>query len=106
MIIRVDENGTLVKEIDDLNSLKVVTSRDLNETSASVQFAGAGRIVKDHLEVDPEYLRAVAEATGLGPEWVADFEKMVAYATSQGWVTAAGALLAHIEQIESPAQGH
>jgi hypothetical protein len=53
----------------------------------------------EHTYIDPETLRSAAQDAGAAAEsWNAEFEAMVKYAASKGWVREDGWIRAHVEQ--------
>lgn len=78
--------GVTLHDAEDLRSFKVVVR-------------GA-----EHAHVAPDTVRALAGAHGEDPGWCEQFEGMLAYAASKGWVREDGAIRAHVEPA-GPAAG-
>jgi hypothetical protein len=69
-----------LEEAEDFGALKVVAHRP------------------EHVYLSPQEIRRLAGADA-SPSWLRDFERMVAYAKSQGWVREDGAIRAHVEWL-------
>lgn len=48
-----------------------------------------------HAFVEPQAVAALAQSGPVGPDWLEQFESMLAYAGSKGWVDDAGRVRAH-----------
>jgi hypothetical protein len=74
----------------------------VNGESAALVFgalvdAAAGRLEGDHAWITVDAVRRMAEGR-VGPGWDADFEAMLAFAGSKGWLDPTGASIqAHVE---------
>jgi hypothetical protein len=98
----VDSATTVVTlgDEDDLSrfSIRVPKGSSAELISNSLLTAGAGRIEGDHAAVSVEWLRRCTMSRPA--QWQGDFERMLAYATSKGWMDpAGGAVMAHIERV-------
>ena len=71
-------------EPDDLRSFKVVVRP------------------AEHAYVSPATVRELAAARAEDPAWVEQFDGMVAYAQSKGWVRDDGAIRAHVDGPVTP----
>lgn len=93
MIVRIaSSHPPLLEEADDFRAFKVVCAAP--RAACGDGFVQVGRLEGDHLWVDPDWIRGQAPDDAA---WSAGFGKMVDYAASAGWVDAAGAIRAHIE---------
>jgi hypothetical protein len=62
--------------------------------------ADAGRVEGDHAFVDVGAVRRLASGR-VGASWAGDFDKMLDYARSKGWIDATGsAIQAHVEWVD------
>ena len=100
MIVRVDDDlRVTLDEPEDLKGFKVVAPEGA-DVGAALQGALAGIVSADggaHLLV--AWVRQQALAAGAGDGWEADFEAMLAFAASRGWVDPTGtSIQAHIER--------
>lgn len=97
MYITVDSSGASLQELNNLKTFKVVSTCSPEKAGSVVARAGVGRLVDNHVEVELSYLLAAAAKSGFPADWATDFERMVDFAGSQGWVTTDGAIVAHVE---------
>ncbi|GAA4559118.1 hypothetical protein [Pseudonocardia xishanensis] len=86
----------------DVQGFSAVVPADLppEDLAASVARHELGEVLPggEHLMIPLETVRRLAEGR-VGPDWPADFEKMIAYAASKGWTSADGtAVRAHVER--------
>ena len=93
MRIHASSGEVTLTEADDLGrlSLAVVPPR---ETAVG---GWARWVDDDHVAVAPEVLLALAGPRAADPAWRTGFDRMVAYATSRGWVDDQGHLRVHVE---------
>ena len=99
MFVRVDTSaGTAtLEEAEDCTKFHVeLVGSDGSEAMASA-LGDLGRVDDDHVWIDPDGVRRLA-AGRVGDGWAGDFEGMVGYASSKGWVDDSGAIRAHIER--------
>lgn len=105
MLISVDLGQELldIKEIEDLKSLAVqVTSAEKGTDRASLAriLAPLGRLDETHAWLSTERLRAACNR--LDDAWLRDFDAMLAYAESKGWVDKlANEVRVHVEFFPS-----
>ena len=77
--------------------LAVVNGRDPALVFGALVDAAAGRLDGDHAWITVDALRRMA-AGRVGPGWDEDFDGMLAFANSKGWVDpAGGSIRAHVE---------
>jgi hypothetical protein len=77
--------------------LQVTGARDPALLASTLAEAGAGRLVGDDAFVRVDAVRAMA-AGRVGAAWQTDFDGMLDYARTKGWVDDAGeAIQAHVE---------
>lgn len=81
-------------DADNFRSFKVVCTSPREDCKDA--FAQVGRLDGDHLWVDADWIRSNGP---IDEKWHAELVKMIDYAASAGWVDAAGAIRAHIEDI-------
>lgn len=100
MIIEVQSNGTVtLTEVADLKRFAITGGRPDPAVAETLAAAGL-ELTADmgHGFVAPHTVKAWAAGVSDVPEgWLADFDAMVAYATSKGWTDEAGRLRAHTE---------
>ena len=79
-------------------SVRVPESTAAGSIAGSLRAAGAGRLDGAQAAINVDWLR---EHTADRPaRWHRDFDKMLPYAASKGWIDAAGAVVkAHIESV-------
>ena len=93
-----------VSGVDDLKRLHLaVGALTTEEADEALRSAGMGRLSgEDTAYLDIAALRAAAEPQATGADWGAQFDGMVEYARSKGWVADDGASLqAHVETAAS-----
>jgi hypothetical protein len=93
------ESVTLCDE-DDLTRFSVQVPKDSSAEAISSYLAqtGAGRLDGDEAAVSIEWLRRGTASRS--QQWHGDFDRMLAYASSRGWMDPAGdAVIAHIEWV-------
>ena len=77
--------------------LAVVGGRDAAMVFGALVDAAAGRLEGDHAWITVDAVRRMA-AGRVGPDWAADFDGMLAFAQSKGWIDPTGAAIqAHVE---------
>ncbi|PXY23313.1 hypothetical protein DI005_17930 [Prauserella sp. PE36] len=82
-----------VEDTDDLRRLSATSSLSPEEISSALDESGAGTYAGDHCWLYVAALRA------LGPDedrWRTEFDRMIAYAASRGWV-AGDCVRVHLE---------
>jgi hypothetical protein len=89
-----------VVDIDDLGRLHVALGQVTDEEAADVlERAGLGRFQDgDTAVLDVAALRAAAEPRATAPDWQAQWDRMIASARGNGWLSDDGASLqVHVE---------
>ncbi|MEU2348315.1 hypothetical protein [Modestobacter sp. NPDC049651] len=88
-----------VVDVDDLKRLHVAVGAVTDEEAdQALRSAGLGRLDDGAAWLDAAALRAAAEAGATAPDWAAQWDGMVGFARSRGWVSEDGATLqAHVE---------
>jgi hypothetical protein len=72
-------------------------ARDLDRLASALQANGAGRVEGEDAFIRVESIRSMA-AGHVGEEWGTDFDSMLQYARSKGWLDETGdAIQAHVE---------
>jgi hypothetical protein len=85
--------------------LAVVNGDDPLLVLGALVDAAAGRLEGDHAWIAVDSVRRMA-AGRVGPGWDADFEGMLAFAASQGWIDpTGGSIRAHVEWPGAPGGG-
>ena len=80
--------------------VEVLGPHDLAALGHALVDADAGRVHGDHAFVDIGAVRRLASGR-VGESWAEDFEKMLAYARSKGWLDESGnAIQAHVEWVD------
>jgi hypothetical protein len=80
--------------------VEVIGTRDAAALAHALVDADVGRVVDDHAFVDVSAVRQLASGR-VGESWADDFEKMLAYARSKGWMDETGnAIQAHVEWMD------
>ena len=94
MIISVDKDGAVsLLDADNFKGFKVSSAMS-DKAKLGQALASAGRYDGEHAWISRSWL--VAQGKAHGPAWQAEFDKMMAYAQSKGWVEA-DAIRAHVE---------
>jgi hypothetical protein len=102
--VKYGQNQTAVVTLggeDDLKGFSVRVPEDLSAEliASSLISVGAGRLDGDEAAINVSWLRQNTEARS--QQWQTDFERMLAYAASKGWMDAAGTVvIAHIEKVD------
>jgi hypothetical protein len=89
-----------VVDVDDLGRLHLALGQVTDEEAAEVlERAGLGRFTdSETAQLDVAALRAAAEPGASAPDWPARWDRMVADARSNGWLSEDGASLqVHVE---------
>jgi hypothetical protein len=97
MIIRVRGGAAVLEEVDNLRAFKVTAPAALRGDPAFAKaLTAAGRLDREAVWVSETWL---LEQAGEQPvAWVADFEKMLAFARTKGWYDEVSkAVRAHVE---------
>lgn len=95
LLILSDDGSSLTLDgSDDFTRLNVLASRDISGASV---FAECRRTPDGHLFVPPQLIEDLAGANGMNDHWRKNFDAMVEFARSTGWVDDAGAMRVHVE---------
>jgi hypothetical protein len=95
MIIAVDASGKVaLNEADNFRGFKVVSALT-DKTKLGDALRAAGRYDGEHAWITKAWLIAQAPKD---PNWRSEFDKMVAFAESKGWVEG-DAIRAHVETV-------
>jgi len=89
-----------VVDVDDLGRLHLALGEVTDEEAADVlERAGLGRFQdSETVLLDVAALHAAARPRASGPEWQAQWDRMIASARSQGWLSEDGATVqVHVE---------
>jgi len=89
-----------VVDVDDLSRLHLALGEVTDEEAAEVlERSGLGRLESgDTAVLDAAALRAAAEPRATAPDWVDQWDAMVAAARSNGWISEDGATFqVHVE---------
>jgi hypothetical protein len=99
--LKYGQNQTVVVALggeDDLKrfSVRVPAGCPAELIDSSLLSAGAGRLDGEEAAINVDWLRQNTETRS--QQWQTDFERMLAYAASKGWMDPAGTLVvAHID---------
>jgi hypothetical protein len=98
MIIVVTANGVRLDALEDFGDFHVEVETGTVDVNEALGSAGFGRIDADSGDalIPMSAVRKAAEGR-TGPDWEGEFDKMIAYARSKGWITEDMAIRAHIE---------
>jgi hypothetical protein len=96
MIVRVDGRGQ--PTVIDPQVLDKLHVEMLTEDGSSLM--GLGELSDDgeHVWLDVDRLRLLASTSEVGRDWDREFDAMVAFADSKGWLDARRRIRAHIER--------
>ena len=97
MIVVTDDSVELV-DAEDTKAFHVEV-RDDTDIAAVLDEAGAGTLADDgeHALVEIGWVRQ--HAVGVGPQWEQDFDAMLDYARTKGWIDeGTSAIVAHLER--------
>jgi hypothetical protein len=95
MIVSVGHDGAVaLDDPENFRAFKLVSATP-DAAALAAALSGIGRIDGAHAWIDETWLRAKGADYGAG--WEAEFDTMLAFAQSKGWVEN-GAIRAHIEQ--------
>ena len=92
--------GVALADPDDLGSFKVLAKAGQPDQQGLARaLEGVGTMAPDgHAFIEVDAVRRLAGDRASDAAWNADFEKMLAYAGSKGWMDPAGtAIQAHVE---------
>lgn len=87
-------SGVALDDADNFRAFAVVVTGEPDLSSA---LAGLGVVDGDHVFFDAEAVKRLAGERATD-DWGANFDKMVEFARSKGWVDGAGRVRAHIER--------
>jgi hypothetical protein len=80
--------------VDNFRAFAVVVT---GEPDLGAGLDGLGAVDGDHVFLDPEGVKRLAGERAAG-DWGANFDKMIEFARSKGWVDELGRVRAHIER--------
>jgi hypothetical protein len=92
--------GVMLFDEDDLTrfSVQVPKGSSAETISSYLMQTGAGRIEGSEAAVSIKWLRQ--RTASRSQQWHRDFDRMLAYASSRGWIDPTGdAVIAHIERV-------
>ena len=93
MIIYCADGVTTIREPDNLRALSI-------QAHGEPDLDTLGSLEGTHAWVVIDELRRAARATGVPAGWDAQFDDMIAYAATKGWISEDGSSVrVHIEQI-------
>ncbi|GAB6904163.1 hypothetical protein [Kineosporia succinea] len=93
MIVRASAEGVVLDDAQNLKALSLVLEGD----GARARAAGIGDWTDEaHLAVPAPELVRLAGELGRDPMWRRDFDAMIDYARSKGWVDDAGRVRMHV----------
>jgi hypothetical protein len=89
-----------VVDVDDLGRLHLALGQVTDEEAAEVlERAGLGRFTdSEHAVLDVAALHAAAQPRATAPDWQANWDRMIGYARSKGWLSEDGSTVqVHVE---------
>jgi hypothetical protein len=92
--------AVVLRDEDDLTRFTVRLRKGLSPDllASSLAASGAGRVDGDEVAVNVDWLRRQTASRPV--QWQGDFERMLDYAASKGWLDAARtAVTAHVETV-------
>jgi hypothetical protein len=95
MYILVARSGVTLVDGENFRAFAVVVEGDDVDLGGALN--GVGAVDGEHVWLDPVAVKRLA-GDGAGPEWVGQFDGMIEFARSKGWVDQAGRVRAHIER--------
>ena len=101
MQISISNGEVQILDIENFKDFAVIAPEAASNTEIEAALDALGRLHNDN-EADihqEELLRALPSDRVSDPDWRSQFDAMIAYATSKGWVGADGAIRAHIERV-------
>jgi hypothetical protein len=101
MLVDLTNEPPELREVDDLKRLHVLAPTGL-DVDRALRTSGLGSQELDgRVLLGIAALRAAGSTLATGPGWADDWDAMVAYAGSKGWVADDGsALVAHVERTQ------
>lgn len=97
MVLRIDSASAVLEEPDVFTAFKVVASADAD--AAALGRVGRVDVDGEHVFVTPDSVRALAGDAAQAPGWEDQFQGMLGYAASKGWLDEAGAIRLHVERL-------
>jgi hypothetical protein len=94
----VQDDAVELRDPEDCKGFHVEVQGDV-DVAAVLDESGAGRMADDgdHALIEIGWVRQ--HATSVGPSWNEDFEAMLDYARTKGWIDeGASAIVAHLER--------
>ena len=100
MIVRLDADGLVVQDADDLGRLHLESALDAAGLDAALRATGSGEGAgADHALLDLAVLRSRARLAASAPDWPERWAGMVAYAERKGWLSEDGrSVQVHVER--------
>ena len=98
MIVRIDGGDVDLVDAEDTKGFHVEV-RDDSDVAAALEDAGAGTLAEDgeHAHIGIGWVRQ--QAVGVGPDWNQQFDAMLDYARTKGWVEeGTSSIVAHLER--------
>lgn len=92
--VEVSVSGVALGDVDNFRAFAVVVE---GEADLGEGLGGLGVVDGDHVFFDAEAVKGLAGERAAG-EWGDNFDKMIEFARSKGWVDGAGRVRAHIER--------
>ena len=101
MYVKVENaESVMLCDEDDLTRFSVQVPKDSSAETISTYLmqTGAGRLEGNEAAVSIKWLRQ--RTASRSKQWHGDFDRMLAYASSRGWIGPTGdAVIAHIERV-------
>ncbi|MFC7049896.1 hypothetical protein [Emcibacter nanhaiensis] len=101
MQIIVSDSGVILEEADRFDGFKIVSGLEIEEVEGKLAGSVGYADGQDNFFIRREWIVSQAPAAGQAG-WQQNFEKMINYAASHGWVDSeTGAIRAHVERPEA-----
>ncbi|MEJ3657458.1 hypothetical protein WEH80_31300 [Actinomycetes bacterium KLBMP 9759] len=101
MIVRLDEDGAVVRDADDCGRLHLETDLDEHALHTALKITATGAAIDaDTAWLDLGVLRTRARLVATEPDWDERWSAMVDHAEAKGWLSDDGhAVQVHVERV-------
>lgn len=97
MLVRASAGQVVLEDAQNLKALSLILDGDPEAARASAATLGQW-VDQSHLAVPAHSLVALAGQLGQDAQWREDFDAMIAYAATKGWVDDEGRVQMHVSQ--------
>lgn len=101
MIIQIDPSrtGPVLLDTENFRTLKLVVQADESDSAVVAETTRELCTWGDpfHVFIQPHVIHSLAGEHGSAPGWQHNFDGMLSYAASHGWVNGDGAIRVHVE---------